>query len=233
MRRFTRRTRRRRRLVAAAAGVLALAVLAPLALAVSPVFAVRRVVVAGADAALAGSLRHALRGQVGTPLALVDAAAVHRAIAAQPLVQSYGVEALPPSTLEIRVVPRTAIAQTRDARGYHVVDAARVVLRSSGTRVGGLPLVVAHGTGAAGERAFAGAAAVLLALPGPVLARLSGLTATSRDGVVLTLRDGRRVVWGSADGSAAKAAALQAALVGAAKGVRTIDVSAPGVVATR
>lgn len=233
VRRFTRRSRRRRRVLLGAAVVLVLLTGIPIALAVSPVFAVRRVVVLGADAGLTSAVSGALAGQVGVPLALVDRGRLQRAIASVPGVQTYSVESLPPGTLEVRVVPRTAIAQVVVPAGYARVDAARVTLATAPTRFAGLPLVVVPAGAPRPAAAFRGAAAVIRALPGALARRVATVTATTPDAVSLTLRGGRRVTWGGVDDSAAKATALQAALVHAAHGAHVIDVSAPGVVTTR
>jgi cell division protein FtsQ len=99
-------------------------------------------------------------------------------------------------------------------------------------RLAGYPLVTLPAGSAAGG-AFTAAAAVLQALPADLSRRVDTVSATSRDDVTLVLHSGRQVVWGSADESAAKAAAFRAALVSAARGASTIDVSAPGIVSTR
>lgn len=205
----------------------------PIALAVSPVFAVRRIVVLGGDAALTTAVSGALAAQVGVPLALVDRSRMQRAIASVPRVQTYTVESLPPGTLEVRVVPRAAVAQIAVPAGYAEVDAAEVTLSTAPARIAGMPLVVIPATARHPAAAFHAAAAVLGALPPALTRRVESVDATTPDAVSLRLHGGRRVVWGGMDDSAAKAAALQAALVHAARGAHLIDVSAPGVVTTR
>jgi cell division protein FtsQ len=215
-----------------AGGFLALAVAAPLLLAVSPAFAVRQVVVTGASPGVAAAVRARLAGEVGVPIALVDQRAVARAVGGVARVQSFRAVRLPPDRLEVEVVERTPVGQVRTpGGGFALVDAAQVHLATAARRFAGYPLVVVpSGTSRAAGTA---AGAVLAALPRPIAARVTSLTARSADDVVLLLVDGRTVVWGSAERSAAKAAALRAALVSAARGVHVIDVSAPGVVATR
>lgn len=233
MRRFTRRSRRRRRVLLGAAVVLVLLIGVPIVLAVSPVFAVRRVVVLGGDTDLTAAVSGALAGQVGIPLALVDSSTMQRAIASVPGVRTYTVESLPPGTLEVRVVPRTAVAQIAVPAGYAEVDAARVTLSTASTRIAGLPIVVVPPTADDPAAAFRAAAAVLGALSPALTRRVDSVDATTPNAVSLRLHGGRRVAWGGVDDSVAKAAALQAALVHAARGVHLIDVSAPGVVTTR
>jgi cell division protein FtsQ len=224
VRRFTRAMRRRRILIGAAAGFLVVSVATPVLLAVSPAFAVRTVTVTGADAALSGQVRQALAGEVGVPIALVDEAALTRRIGSVAGVASFTVARLPPGTLAVRVVARTAVAQVRTAGGYALVDAAGVALRASATRLPVVPLVTAQ----PGSTGFGAAAAVLATLPAALRSQVTTVGARTADDVTLTLQHGRTVVWGSADDGPAKAAALAAALVRVAKGQHRIDVSVPG-----
>ncbi len=228
VRRFTRSARRRRIVALAAAGFLVVSVATPVLLAVSPAFAVRTITVTGADAAVAAEVRHALAPELGVPIALVDEHRVTAGIAGVAAVERFSIARIPPGTLAVRVVQRTPIAQVRRADGYHLVDGAGVTLATSVKRIAGTPLVLA-----ATPAAFPAAAKVLEAMPASTIARVNSVTAASTDDVTLRLRGGRTVVWGSADDSDAKAAALAAALVKAARGVSVIDVSAPGVVSTR
>lgn len=232
VRRFTRSSRRRRLIALGAGAFLLVSVATPVLLAVSPAFAVRTITVTGASGAVADQVRARLAPQLGVPIALVDAKAIGREVAAVARVQSFTTVRLPPDALEVRVVERTPVAQLRAADGYRLVDAARVPLAVHRARLAGYP-VVSLPAGPAAAGAFTAAAAVLQALPADLSRRVDAVAATSRDDVTLVLRSGRRVVWGSADDSAAKAAAFRAALVSAARGASTIDLSAPGIVSTR
>ena len=70
---------------------------------------------------------------------------------------------------------------------------------------------------------------VLAALPADVLARLDSAAAPSGSAVELTLKDGKKVVWGDARDSEVKSQVV-AALVNShtVDGATEIDVSAPG-----
>lgn len=219
-------------IVGAAAGVLVLLVGLPLLLAFGPVFPVRTIQVSGASAALAGSVRTALRGELGRPVATVGDADVARALATLPAVDRFTLVRRPPGTLEVAVVARTAILQRRTAAGWAQQDASGVTVETDAARVDGLPvLTVPAGTGdAAGAAAAASAAVVALAASDPPV---TAVRATSPDAVVLTLLGGLRVAWGGAEDGPAKAEALHAALRSAAKGATEVDVSSPGVVLTR
>jgi cell division protein FtsQ len=232
VRRFTRSARRRRLVALSAAAFLLVSVATPVLLAVSPAFAVRTITVTGASGSVADAVRARLEPQLGVPIALIDTKAVAREVAAVAQVQSFSTVRLPPDRLEVRVVERTPVAQVKAADGYHLVDAAQVTLSVRSSRLTGYP-VVRLPSGSTAESAFAAAAAVLRVLPADLAARVGTVSATSRDDVTLTLNGGRRVVWGSADDSSRKAAALRAALVSAARGAHVLDVSAPGIVSTR
>lgn len=222
----------RPRLVLGAVGaVLVLLVGLPLLLAFGPVFPVRTIAVSGASSPLAGEVRDALAGQVGRPVALVDDADVARALRAVPAVETFTVVRRPPGTLQIAVVPRTPVLQQRTADGWAVLDAARVTITTGRERAAGLPAVTLPSGTARPAQAFAAAVSAVRALGSdPAVA---AVRATSADDVVLTLGDGLQVRWGGAEDGAAKAVALRAALVKAARGVAEIDVSSPGVVLTR
>jgi cell division protein FtsQ len=232
VRRFTRASRRRRLVALGAGAFLLVSVAAPVLLAVSPAFAVRTITVTGASGSVADEVRGRLAPQLGVPIALVDTKAVAREVAAVARVQGFTTVRLPPDRLEVRVVERTPIAQLGSPAGYRLVDAAGVTLTTRPARFAGYPLVSVP-AGPSAEGAFSAAASVVRALPADLAGRVDTVRAASRDDVTLVLRSGRQVVWGSADDSAAKAAALRAALVSAARGARIIDVSAPGIVSTR
>ena len=72
---------------------------------------------------------------------------------------------------------------------------------------------------------------VLLALPPSVSGQVLSIAARTRDDVTLTLAgSSQRVVWGSAEGSAEKAAVLAALLpLHQGDGPGEYDVSAPGI----
>jgi cell division protein FtsQ len=77
----------------------------------------------------------------------------------------------------------------------------------------------------AGREALEEAAAVVGALPDDIASRVDHVEVATVDQISLVLRDGRTVLWGSADESALKAEVLVALLDGPG---RTFDVSVPG-----
>lgn len=231
VKRFTAHARRRRRAwVGAIGGVLGLALLACL-LAYTPILSVRTIQVEGAERVNSDAIVADLAGQLGSPFPLVDESAIKAALVTYPLIESYAVEARPPSTLVIRLVERTPVGAVDTGDGFVVVDAAGVVIQSATTRPGTFPLIAVDG-GVDGD-GFTPAAAALRALPDDLFAQVDGVTATTKDDVRFTLRDSdTTVVWGSAEESALKAYTLTA-LMAAQPGFDEYDVSSPSVAVVR
>ncbi|MGW8483424.1 FtsQ-type POTRA domain-containing protein [Microbacterium sp. NPDC055903] len=225
IRRFTQRSRRRRIVWLSVLGALVLLVGGSAAAAYSPLFAVEKVTVVGASTLDPATVEAALSGQVGTPLALVDASEVKASLLAFPLIETYTLEASPPHGLIVRIVERTPVGVIRSDAGFTLVDAAGVVLSTTDAQPEGQPLLEIEG--GADSSAFTSAGLVVRSLPAELRAQLTLVQAASADAVSLTL-GGRTVVWGSAEDSALKALALQG-LIAANPDADSFDVSAPGV----
>lgn len=230
IRRFTRRSRRRR--IGWISGLAGFGVVSTLvAIAVfSPILALREIRVDGTSSRIdPATIRAAVSGQMGTPLALLDEGRIRTELSQFSSIRSYAVELVPPGTLVIHIVERTPIGIVAGSTGFDVVDAAGVVLESSPTRPAALPLLLIDDEGSAGT-GFTSMVAVLVALPPEVLAQVDSIGARTRDDVTLSLTGSQqRVVWGSAEDSERKAlvlAALLARFAGAGPG--EYDVSAPG-----
>ena len=206
IRRFTQRSRRRRIFWLSAVGAVLLLIGGSVAAAYSPLFAVEKITVAGATTLDPAVIEAALDGQLGTPLALVDASEVKAALLAFPLIETYALEARPPHDLTVRIKERTPVGVIRSDAGYTLVDAAGVALSTTSDQPAGQPLIdVAGGSDSA---AFESAGLVVRSLPADVRALLTGVSATTVDDVTLTLNTGLTVVWGSAEDSGLKALAL-------------------------
>ncbi|WP_227496896.1 FtsQ-type POTRA domain-containing protein [Planctomonas psychrotolerans] len=227
MRRFTRRSRRRRIGWLTAAG--AVAVLAGLLLVAiySPLLALRNIQVEGASRIPAGELVSALDDQLGTPLPLLDLGRVRDELRAYPLIESYSTESRPPDTLVVRIVERTPIATVPAEDGFRLVDPAGVVIELLAERPAGVPLLDIGDADTSSDR-FDAAAEVLVALPADFVGSVDTVSASTQDDVSLVLTDGTRVVWGSSDASAVKAARLPALVeANAGREVSEYDVSSP------
>lgn len=230
IRRFTQRSRRRRIAVWGSVGAVVALVLGSVVAAYSPLFAVEEITVAGAHAVDAAAVQQALDGQIGAPLALVDASAVKAALMEFPMIESYALEARPPHDLLVRIVERTPVGVIRSDAGYTLVDAAGVVLATTPEKPEGQPALSI--TGGVDSAAFRSAGLVVRSLPAQLRAQVTKVTASSADDVTLSLGDGKTVVWGSEDGSVEKALVL-VALIENAPDSRTFDVSAPTVPVVR
>ena len=225
VRRFTVRSRRRRLVWAISLGTLAALVALVVIGAYSPLMALREVRVEGASRVPAQAVADAFDPMLGTPLTMIDRDEVQAALSAFPLIETYQVEAVPPGTLVVRLLERTPVGVVETSEGLALVDAAGVVIERPDARPEGQPLISVEG-GVTSD-GFRAVAAVVRSLPAEVRGQLTGASAATVDDVELQLGDAR-VVWGSAEESALKAAVL-AGLMRAAPpgGVEMYDVSAP------
>jgi cell division protein FtsQ len=225
-RRFTRRSRRRR--VTWLVSVLSLLLVVGFVTGAvySPLLSLKTIRVEGASRVSAASVRAAVDGQLGRPLALVDFNSITRALGKFPLIRSFVTETVPPDTLVIRIAERAPIATLATSSGFAVVDPAGIVIDSGAERQPGLPLIEL-GAAPKGSPAFAAAVGVLLALPTDLLKTVDTVTAQTSDDVTLTLTTGQSVVWGSPEQSALKAKVL-AAVISVGGTTTKYDVSAPG-----
>jgi cell division protein FtsQ len=228
VKRFTKRARRRRAVWLISLGSVALILLLAVAAAFSPLMAVTKIDVVGTSRLKPATIAHALDGQLGRPLPLIDFASIKKQLAGFALIRSYSTETHPPGTLVVRIVERQPIGLIETSKGFELVDAAGVAISTSKDRPGGYPVVTQNGAAgsAAAKAGFAASAAVLSALPASVLSQVSSVTAKTTDDVTLTLQSGQKVLWGSPDQSDLKAADL-AALLKDAPDASGYDVSSP------
>jgi cell division protein FtsQ len=233
VRRFTVRQRRRRAVWLGAAASIVVLVLATLAAAYSPLFAVESIQVEGASQLDGGAVEDALAGQLGTPLPLVDESAVKATLVTFPLIESYTLEARPPHELVVRIVERTPIGFVKTAAGYNLVDAAGVVLSTTPDPLAGVPSITVRG--GTNSAAFEAIGQVMRSLPDSIGSKVTAVSASTPDDVALKLgATNTRVVWGSAEDSALKAVVLQTTMKARPPaGVSVYDVSSPRAVVVR
>ncbi|MFV0320498.1 MAG: FtsQ-type POTRA domain-containing protein [Microbacterium sp.] len=233
VRRFTAHSRRRRMVWIGAAAALVVLVLGTLGAAYSPLFAVERITVVGADALDAAEVQAALAGQVGRPLPLVDDSEVKDALVAFPLIETYSLEAQPPHDLVLRIVERTPVGVVPSAAGYTLVDAAGVALSTTAEVPPGQPVIEV--AGGAQTAAFTAVGRVIRSLPETIRPQVTGVTASSPDDVTLTLAETRTtIVWGGAEQSAKKALVLETMMqTRPPSDVSMYDVSSPEAIIVR
>jgi cell division protein FtsQ len=201
------------------------------------VFVVRSVAVTGTHLLNQGQIVEAADVKLGTPLMSVDDGTVTRRVEAIPQVASATVSESWPDGLVIAVTERSPAVAVRMANGsYDLVDPTGVIVRNAKARPAALPVFVTSLPGSAlrGNPEVAAAADVLAELQ-PWLARqVAEVTAATApvgpEQVTLTLRDGKRVQWGSPGDAAQKNRELSIVLPGK---VSDVDVSAPGSVVTK
>jgi cell division protein FtsQ len=175
---------------------------------------------------------------VGTPLLSVDAGSVTRRVETIRQVASATVTEDWPDHVVIAVTERVPVmAAKMKGGGYDQVDSAGVTVLWTATKPAALPLLETPLAGAAlpGNPGVTTVADVLAELrPGLARQVADVKAATVADGtqqVILGLRDGKTVVWGSAGNAAQKNREL--AILLPDSGASEIDVSSPGTVVTR
>jgi cell division protein FtsQ len=232
VRRFTVRSRRRRLAWGVSLGAVTVLVAGVVIGAYSPLMALREVRVEGASRVPAAEVADAFAPMLGTPLTMLDRDEVQGTLSKFPLIETYQVEAVPPGTLVVRLVERTPVGVIDTPEGLALVDAAGVVIERPGARPEGQPLITVEG--GVTDDGFRAVAAVVRSLPPEVRGLLTGAGAETADDVQLELASGARVVWGSAEQSARKAAVLATLMAAVPPDtVGEYDVSSPESVVTR
>ena len=169
----------------------------------SSVFAVSAVQVDGTSVLSAARVRQVADVPMGRPLAGVDLGAVAARIRRLPAVAEVEVSRSWPHAVRIDVHERVPVAVVRRPGALRGLSADGVLFRTYPSRPSALPLVRAGAHTRAD--ALAEAAQVVHALPTDLATRVAYVNVRTIDDIALRLRDGRTVLWGSADSSADKA----------------------------
>jgi len=188
----------------------------------SSVLAVDGVEVDGATTLRAAQVRAAAAVPAGEPLAQVDLEAVRRRVEALAEVRSADVTRKWPDHVLVTVQERVAVAVVTIGDQIRGMDASGVVFRDYRRAPADLPKVTV--TEDTRSEALAEAARVIAALPAEIARIVDHVEVETVDRISLVLRDGRVVMWGSADRSDEKAQVITALLEHPAK---TYDVSVP------
>ncbi len=189
----------------------------------SSYLAVRTVEVTGADRIGDGEVLAAADVAAGEPLARLDLGTVRSRVQALADVRSAEVTRTWPDTVTITVEERTPVAVVEIGGRLRGLDDEGVVFRDYRTAPEGLPRVETPPD--TDRDALLEAAGVVSALPEDLSRRVDHVEVATVDQISLELRDGRTVLWGSAEESAAKAEVLTALLEQPGS---TYDVSVPG-----
>lgn len=187
----------------------------------SPLLSARTVTVAGAKVLTKTEVLDAAAVPAGTPLVWVDPAQVAERVSGLPAVAEVTVTRKWPDRVGIAVTERKPRLAIPAGGGYLLADASGVVFQAVASAPSGLVVVEADPNE---QRVLVDVGTVFSALSTKTAARVSRLEAPTRDGIVLRLRDGSRVIWGSAEESSLKSRVLDALLP---LGGTTFNVSAP------
>jgi cell division protein FtsQ len=189
----------------------------------SSVLAVESVDVEGTRTLDEAQVRSVAAVPEGEPLARVDLDAIRARVQALAVVRSAEVTREWPHGVLITVEERVAIAVVEIGGRIRGMDADGVVFRDYATAPPGLPRV--RTSTETRTDALQEAARVVAALPTGISRRVDYVSVATVDQIELVLRDGRTVMWGSAEDSEQKAAVLVELLEQPAQ---HYDVSVPG-----
>ena len=185
---------------------------------------VKRVEVVGNSLLSDRRVREVADVPVGDQLALVDLGRADARVGSLAEVKSVDVTRTWPDVVRIAVVERTAVAVVELAGRLRGLDPDGVVFRDYEAVPKGMPRVRAGAS--AGTDALREAATVVSALPDDLVTRVDHVEVATVDQISLVLRDGREVLWGSAQESELKAEVVDKLLV--AQKAPYYDVSVPG-----
>jgi cell division protein FtsQ len=191
--------------------------------------AVEQIDVSGAQTIDASDVRARSGIEVGDPLVAVDLDAAERRIGALAPVRSVSVTRQWPHGILVSIEERVPIAVVEIGTRLRGMDADGVVFRDYKKAPPGLPRVETS-IGTTSE-ALKEAAKVISALPSDLTLRVDHVRVETVDQISLVLKDGRVVIWGSADDSDTKAEVL-ATLLETVQ-AETYDVSVPSKPTTR
>lgn len=189
----------------------------------SDVLAVKDVEVHGTRTLASEEVREVAGVPSGQPLARVDLEAIRARVAALAVVRDAEVTRTWPDRVRIDIEERVAIAVVDIGGRTRGMDSEGVVFRDYPEPPPGMPKVSTSTD--TGSDALREAALVVEALPAEISRRVDHVEVATIDQISLVLRDGKSVVWGSAEDSDEKAEVLAGLLQQPA---RTYDVSVPG-----
>ena len=196
----------------------------------SAYLAVQGVEVTGERQLGAAAVERAAAVPIGRPLARVDLDRIRTRVEALAPVKSADVTRQWPDAVHIAIVEREAVAVVDIAGRLRGLDEDGVVFRDYPKAPPDLPRIVTSAN--TGTDVLREGARVVVALPADIAAGIDHVDVATIDQISLALRDGREVVWGSADQSDLKARVLAGLITAAPDAVR-YDVSVPGQPTTR
>lgn len=189
----------------------------------SSVLGVAEVEVAGTSVLDERQVLVAAAVETGEPLARVDLDAIVERVEQLAPVKSVEVTRQWPDTVLVSVTERTTVAVMQVGERFRGMDETGTVFRNFPRQPNGIPLVRAAGELTAEIRTEG--AAVVGSLPRRIARLVEYVDLRTVDQIDLKLRDGRTVVWGSAEESERKAQVVTLLLQ---EEGQTYDVTVPG-----
>lgn len=194
---------------------------------VTPVLAVTKIEVVGTKLVSEAEILKDLKSLKGRPLPQITTDEVAAKLSDYELIDSVSAVSVPPNTLRIVVIERSAIAIV-------LVNGVRYLYDPAGVQIGRasasdqLPTISGAGNPAT-SKAFARSIDVLLSLPHSLLSKVESIRALSKDNVVLDLRSNRQsILWGDSSQPGLKAEVLVALMKHYKRSLSiTFDVSSP------
>lgn len=186
----------------------------------SSVFGVRNIVVEGLRVIQPSDIGQRAELRSGEPLAGIDTGAIESRVRGIAAVDSVNVSRRWPNTVVIDVVERARVGVIKLDAGYAVLDANGYAFEQAKKRPRGLPILDAP------EGPIrAAVVAVAASLPPDILSAVATIHADSVQSVVLEMRSGATVFWGSPADAELKAQVLRALI--AKKKYKWFDVRSP------
>lgn len=213
------------------AGVLVLVVIAAGSWVIwfSSLLALRTVLVGGTDQTVAAAVRVALAHHEGTPLASIDPADAEAEVLALTEIAEVEVTRQWPDTLVVNVKARTPVAATAANGAVWLMDSSGVVYRQVEVAPAAL-ITLELATPGPQDAATAAALTVLGSMTAEFREQVAAIAARSEFAVTVTLKDGRQLLWGSADRSVRKMQIIPALLQ---QPGQVFDLSDPDLVTVR
>lgn len=198
----------------------------------SSVLDAREVEVTGNPTVSTAVVEKAARAPLGDPLVRVDLTAIEQRVEALAPVRSATVSRSWPHGIQIDITERVPVAVVSRGVGLQAVDEDGYLFGSYPADQSELPVI--RTAPDVRREALAEAAAVISSLRDDIAAQVQRVDVETVDRIVLRMRSGPQVMWGSAAQSVQKAEVLAALLQqSSAKKFTEIDVSVPGRPTTR
>ncbi|WP_312033499.1 cell division protein FtsQ/DivIB [Nocardia speluncae] len=195
----------------------------------SPMLSVREVRIEGAAGAIPeDQVRELLQIPDRGSILRIDTAAMAQRVASIPKVRSARVQRVLPSTVRVRIEPRTPVLYYDTAEGAHLLDADGIEYAIEPAPIG-VPKLETEKPGSADALTRA-AVSVVRVLPPELTAQVDSVHAETVSDISLTLRDGRTVLWGSSEDGERKSAVVLPLLT---RPGSVFDVSSPSLVTVK